>query len=471
MSRLVMKFGGTSVGSVAAITELAAITSAQLRSWDEVAIVVSAMSGVTDMLIHGAQTAATGDSTTYPQIAKCLRDKHFTAMIELVGSDGAAARVAATYRAEIERLIDEFELLCRSVYLLSEASARGLDEIASLGERMCARVVAATLQARGMRSEAIDATEILCTTAHFGNALPLWQLTRERTQARLNPLLAAGIVPVITGYIGATADGVTTTLGRGGSDYSGAIIGAALNASEVMIYTDVDGVMTADPRLVPSARVIAKLSYTEMGELAYFGAKVLHPRTIRPLVEQSIPLRIRNTFNPEHMGTLVLPTAKPSHQPIKAITAIHDLSLILVEGRGMIGVPGIAARTFGAVATVGASVLMISQASSEQSICFVVLNSIAPVVMQAIEDALTQELLRRDVDRIIARNDMAIITAVGAGMRETPGCASRVFGVLGDEQINVIAIAQGSSDCSVSIVIRQDDADATVRALHPLTVE
>jgi bifunctional aspartokinase / homoserine dehydrogenase 1 len=466
MSLLVMKFGGTSVGNATAIAALAEITREQLVVWDRAVVVVSAMSGVTDLLIQGAQTAASGDAASYKAIATRLREKHAAALAELVS---IPADVAAT-RAPIEQLIDEFELLCHSVHVLGEVSPRALDAISGLGERMSARLVAATMRAHGTAAEAVDASEFVITTAHFGSAVPIQPQTRELAQARLAPLLARGVVPVVTGFIGATANGASTTLGRGGSDYSGAIVGAALDADEVAIYTDVDGVMTTDPRLTADARVIPVISYAEMGELAYFGAKVLHPRTIRPVVERQIPLRIRNTFNPTHAGTLVIDQAEPNGRAIKAVTCIKGMSMITVEGRGMIGVPGVAARTFGAVASVGANVLMISQASSEQSICFVVPAASSAAVAQALEDALANELARRDVDRIAGRGSVVIVTAVGAGMRETPGVASQVFGALAEQKINVIAIAQGSSECSISVVIAGADADAAVRAIHALTV-
>ena len=466
MSLLVMKFGGTSVGDATAIAALAEIAREQLVVWDRAVVVVSAMSGVTDLLIQGAQTAAAGDAQSYKTIAMRLREKHATALAELV----AAPEDVATTRAPIERLMDEFELLCHSVHVLGEVSPRALDAIAGLGERMSARLVAAAIRARGTAAEAVDATDFVITTAHFGGAVPLQPQTRDRAQARLGPLLAHGVVPVITGFIGATESGASTTLGRGGSDYSGAIVGAALDADEVAIYTDVDGVMTTDPRLTPDARVIPVISYAEMGELAYFGAKVLHPRTIRPVVERQIPLRIRSTFNPTHAGTRVVDEALPNGRSIKAVTSIKGMSMITVEGRGMIGVPGVAARTFGAVASVGANVLMISQASSEQSICFVVPAASSAAVAHSLEESLGNELARRDVDRIAARNDVVIATAVGAGMRETPGVASQVFGALAEQKINVIAIAQGSSECSISVVIAGADADAAVRAIHALTI-
>ena len=466
MSLLVMKFGGTSVGSATAISALAAITRDHLKEWDHVAVVVSAMSGVTDLLLGGASSAASGDQTTYKRTAATLREKHAAALAELVPDADAAAAT----RAAIEQLIDEFEVLCHSVGVLGEASPRAIDAIASMGERMSVRLVAAALNAQGTPAEAVDATELVVTTPHFGSAVPLQPQTRERTRARLLPLLERGVVPVITGFIGATEHGATTTLGRGGSDYSGAIIGAALDADEVAIYTDVDGVMTTDPRLAPDARVIPTISFAEMGELAYFGAKVLHPRTIRPVVEHGIPLRIRNTFNAAHTGTLVVSEPVANGRPIKAVTTIKSMSMITVEGRGMIGVPGVTARTFGAVASVGANVLMISQASSEQSLCFVIPQNSSAAVVRALEEGLANELARRDVDRIAPRESVVIVTAVGAGMRETPGVASQVFGALAEQKINVIAIAQGSSECSISVVVSSADADAAVRAIHALTI-
>lgn len=464
MSLLVMKFGGTSVGSAAAIKAVAEITASQRADWDRVALVVSAMSGVTDMLIRGATTAAGGDQQTFRELERALREKHAAALAELVPS----AEECTTVGDQVAQLIDEFAVLCHSVAVLGEASPRAQDAISSLGERMSARIVAATLRAHGIPAEALDATEFVVTTPHFGDARPIQDLTRERTRERLLPLLDRGIVPVVTGFIGATTNGATTTLGRGGSDYSGAIVGAALDADEVAIYTDVDGVMTTDPRLATDARVIPVLSYAEMGELAYFGAKVLHPRTIRPAVERGLPLRIRNTFNPSHPGTLVVRDVEANGQAVKAVTAIRNMSIVTVEGRGMIGVPGVAARTFGAVASVGANVLMISQASSEQSICFVVPLATAPEVIHALEHGLAAELARRDIDRIWAREEVAIVTAVGAGMRDTPGVAAQVFGVLAATHINVIAIAQGSSECAISIVVAAPECDASVRAIHGL---
>jgi aspartate kinase len=270
----------------------------------------------------------------------------------------------------------------------------------------------------------------------------------------------------VTGFIGATESGVTTTLGRGGSDFSAAILGACLDADEVWTWTDVDGVMTSDPRIVTDARVVPVLSYNEVGELAYFGAKVLHPRTIRPVIERGIPLWVKNTFNPSFAGTRIVREPEATPGTVKAVTAIQGLSMVTVEGRGMLGVPGIAARTFTSVASQGASVLMISQSSSEQSISFVIPTEAVARVVGAVEGEMSAELARRDVDRVWSLDDVVIVTAVGSGMRGTPGVAARIFGALAVGGINVIAVAQGSSECSISLVVAADAADDAVRQIH-----
>jgi aspartokinase/homoserine dehydrogenase 1 len=462
MSTLVMKFGGTSVGNAEAMAQAARIVLDAAPGWDRCVVIVSAMSGVTDALARGAQTAAAGDGATFRGIVADLKARHADAVGVLLAPGSPQAELLAT----IEELLTGFATLCHSVHVLGELTPRALDAITSLGERLSARMLAAYLRQEGARSAAVDATELVVTDDTFQSAMPLPGPSRVQVAERLGPLLQAGVIPIVTGFVGATADGVTTTLGRGGSDYSAALLGDWLDADEVWIWTDVDGVMTADPRLVPDARVIPVLSYSEVGELAYFGAKVLHPRTIRPVIERGIPLWVKNTFNPALPGTRITGQAEAVAGTVKAVTAIHGLSLVTVEGRGMMGVPGIAARTFGAVASQGASVLMISQASSEQSICFVIPTAATPSVIRAIETEMTLELERRDVDRVWAMDGVVIVTAVGTGMRGTPGIAARLFGALGENGINIIAIAQGASECSVSLVVDAADAAAAVRGIH-----
>lgn len=462
MSLLIMKFGGTSVGNAEALAQAADIVLEQAQRWDQVAAVVSAMSGVTDALTRGALTAAAGDALTYQGIVSELRTRHDATLDALLDANGERTQLLAT----VDQLLGDFLAFCQSVHVLGEVTPRAMDAIVSIGERINARVLAALLRQRGIRSQAVDATELIVTDDTFQNAVPFMEETRTMASSRLSPLLANGLVPVITGFIGATRAGKTTTLGRGGSDFSAAVLGAALDADEVWIWTDVDGVMTANPRMVLEAQVIPLLSYAEVGELAYFGAKVLHPRTIRPVVERGIPLWVKNTFNPACPGTRIARETEQANGAVKSVTVIEGLSTVTVEGRGMIGVPGIAARTFAAVAGQGASVLMISQASSEQSICFVIPASAVSSVVQAIEKEMALELARRDVDRVWSQDNIVIVTAVGAGMRETPGVAARIFGALGQANINVIAIAQGSSECSVSVVVSADNAATAVRQIH-----
>jgi len=453
------------VGSAAAISAVVAIVAERTRA-HEVVVVVSAMSGVTDALLNGAHTAVGGDGHAFIEIAEMLERKHCDAARELIVDENELRAIESTVR----RFLDEFRTLCHSVQVLGELTPRAIDAISSLGERMSAPLVAAAMRQHGLRTDAFDATTLILTDDRFGDAAPLMDQTRERVQTELRPVLERGAVPVVTGNNGATERGATTTLGgRGGSDYSASILGAVLDADAVHIYTDVDGVLTADPRVVPQARVIPTLSYEEIGELAYFGAKVLHPKAIRPVIERDIALVIRNTFNADHPGTAVVRRAQTADGAIKAVTAIRKLSIITVAGRGMLGIPGVAARTFGAVARVSASVLMISQASSEQSICFVITSASSDAVLAELQHELRAEVERRDIDGIIAQEDVVVVTVVGAGMRGTPGVAGQVFGVLGRERINIHAIAQGSSECSISLVVDGSDADAAVARIHDLT--
>ncbi len=391
-----------------------------------------------------------------------LRVQHYRVVDELLERNGERASLLT----KVDDILDEFAAFCHSIHVLGEVTLRAMDAITSLGEQINARILAALLRQRGGKSEAVDATELIITDETFQNAVPLLDQTRAQTATRLGPLLDQGVVPIVTGFIGATEDGVTTTLGRGGSDYSAAILGDCLDADEVWILTDVDGVMTTDPRIVPDAKVIPTLSASEVSELAYFGAKVLHPRTIRPVIERGIPLWVKNTFNPTFPGTRVVSEPESTPGTVKAVTAIKGLSMVTVEGRGMMGVPGIAARTFSAVASQGASVLMISQSSSEQSICFVIPTETVSPVVSAIEKEMALELAREDVDRVWSLDDVVIVTAVGAGLRGTPGVAHRIFGALAQSKINVIAVAQGSSECSISLVVSADDTAEAVQQIH-----
>jgi bifunctional aspartokinase / homoserine dehydrogenase 1 len=462
--RLVIKFGGTSVGSGAALGGAARIAADLRVAGHTVVVVTSAMSGVTDALLGGAAAAVRGERVHLCELTETLRVKHHAAAAELDFPDGERPVVLDP----IEHHLAEFAMLCDALAVLGEASPRALDAVSSLGERMSVHLLAGALRRLGTPAVPVDAAEIVRTDDAFQAAAPDMAETRRLTREMLEPMLAEGIVPVVTGFVGSSPEGVVTTLGRGGSDYSAAILGAAIDADEVWIYTDVDGVMTADPRVVPDVRTLDTLSYREMSELAYFGAKVLHPKTVLPALERGIPIRIRNTFNPDHPGTLVVGRSADPVAVFKGVTAVRHQSLVTIEGRGMLGVPGIAARAFGSVARTGTSVSMISQASSEQSICFLVPQVAATTVVDTLRQEFEHELARRDIESIWNLDEAVIVTVVGAAIKQTPGVAGRVFGALGMAGINVIAIAMGSSECSISLVVEARDAEQAVKCLHTL---
>jgi bifunctional aspartokinase / homoserine dehydrogenase 1 len=457
----VMKFGGTSVGDASCITRVAEIVAKASRAYPLV-VVVSAMSGVTNRLIEAATCSETGDRDRATELLEALREQHFEALKTLIQNSETRNLIALG----IEELLREAQRLCEGTALIHELTVRTLDSVSSLGERLSAPLVAGALSERGVRSEAIEATELIVTDAYHGAAEPLMLPTQVRCEARLRPLLQQGIVPVVTGFIGATAENVLTTLGRGGSDYSATILGGALGADEVIIWTDVNGVLTADPRLVPGARTIPEISYREAAELAHFGAKVLHPKTLRAVTQSGIPVWIRNTFEPEHPGTKITPQGRTSSAGVKALTAIRDVSLIAVGGPGIVGLPDVVGRTFSTTANVRANVLLISQSSSQNDICFIVFSSDAKRTVDALRQQFAQDLMHQKVEHITLDPNIAIVAVVGENMRGTVGMAGRTFSVLGRENINIIAIAQGSSETNISFVVASQDMKKALLAVH-----
>lgn len=457
--RIVMKFGGTSVGSAERIAQAAQLAVRAAADGHEVIVVTSAMSKVTNLLIDAAKHAAAGKWD--PAVRKELEARHRAVAAELVTD---TARRAVVERQLAERL-EGFEKLCFGLSMVRDLTPRLLDAISGIGETLAAPLLSAAIAAAGRPSESIDATQVIVTTDQFGGAEPLMDDTRARAEAVLLPLVAKGGIPVVTGFIGATVDGITTTLGRGGSDYSASILGAAVDAGEVWIWTDVDGVMSANPSEVPDARTLAEISYSEASELAYYGAKVLHYKTILPAFRQRIPVRILNSFNPSHPGTRVSVDGDPAARGVKAVTSIRQVTLVTISGTGMQGIPGIVAKAFEVVAAQQADVLMISQASSENNICFAITQTSAPSVLRALRTALEPELARGHIEDITGQ-PVAIVAAVGDHMRGTPGVASGVFSALSAAHINVIAISQGSSERNISLVVTEDDAPAAVLAIH-----
>ncbi len=457
----VMKFGGTSVGDATRIRRAAEIVAAAAKDGSVVAV-VSAMGGVTNRLIEAAQASAAGNRDTAVQIAETLRKQHQQAVEDLVSHDDRRLLLAA----EIEKIIEQVTGLCYGTALLRELTPRVLDEILSTGERLSARLLSNALCELGLKGVAVEATELIVTDNISGRADPLMSQTREKAAARLLPLIADDSVPVITGFIGATPEGMLTTLGRGGSDYSATILGAALDAAEVIIWTDVDGVLTADPRLVPEARTLREISYNEAAELAYFGAKVLHPKTLRPVSEAGIPVWIRNSFAPEREGTKITATGHPTARGVKAITAISGVSLITVGGRAIVGLPGVAGKTFSAVANAQANVLLISQSSSQNDICFIITSEDEARTVEKLREAFAFDLAHQQIEHITVNPEIAIVAVVGDRMRGTPGISGRTFSALGRKGINIIAIAQGSSEYNVSFVVEASMMREAVQSLH-----
>jgi aspartate kinase len=456
----VVKFGGTSVGDAPRIRKVLDIIRDAARESDLV-VVVSAMSGVTNKLVEAAAHSEAGNHEAVEMIFDELRERHRAVAGALIHSAPVRNRI----HHEVEQVFQEGERLCQGTALLRELTLRARDSICSLGERLSAPLVAAALTECGVKSEAIEATELIVTDSCHGAADPLMDLTRKRCEARLRPLLREAVMPVVTGFIGATVDGMLTTLGRGGSDYSATILGAALNADEVIIWTDVDGLMTADPRLVPGAATIPEISYREAAELAHFGAKVLHPKTISAVTVCGIPLWIRNTFCPELAGTRITPAGPSTDGGVKGLTAISEVALVTVGGPGIVGVPDVLGRTFATTAAVRANVLLISQSSSQNDICLVVASSVAERTVEALRHEFAQDLAHEKVEHITLDQTIAIVTVVGKNMRGS-GTVGRTFTALGRENVNVVAIAQGSSECNISFVVSKDDVKAALETTH-----
>jgi aspartate kinase len=462
-----MKFGGTSVGSVEAVKHVIQITRDSIGRGQRVVHVASALSGATNQLLQAASLAAQGDREGLEVVAAELEARHKDMAAALILDRAVAAEVMD----EVRHLLTAFVNWVSAIHILGEATPRVLDMIACLGERMSIRLLAGALAAAGIQAQPVESAGLIITDNNFQAARPDMEATRAACQQQLLPMIDDGIIPVITGFMSSTPAGTITTLGRGGSDYSAAILGVSLDAEEVWIWTDVDGVMSADPRRVPAAYTIPSLSFKEVAELAYFGARVLHPRTIRPVIEAGIAIRVLNTFNSSHPGTVITTNGQKPVGVIKAVTTIDRQQLITIEGRGMLGVPGVAARAFGAVAETETNVILISQASSEQSISFSISSEATARVVNALERMFAAEIERRDIDRVWSSGLTTIVTVVGAGMRETPGVAGKVLSALGHARVNVIAIAQGSSEAAISMVVQDEDAGKAVRCIHETILE
>jgi len=455
----ILKFGGSSLSTPAAVRRVADIVLAA-RHDGPIVVVVSAFHGITNQLLEAARLAERADAA-YLKLFEEIARRHRTAVAALAGPGRTKARAA------VDAMLDELSSTLQGVHLLRHCPQRALDMTASFGERLSSAIVAAHLHRR-YPSVAVDARDFLVTDDQFTHANVNFKRTNPRARRFFTRLWRAHpdrVIPVATGFIGATDDGQTTTIGRNGSDYSAAILGAALGASAIEIWTDVDGVLSADPRIVPSAFVQPQMTYEEAMELSYFGAKVLHSASIAPAVAKKIPILIKNTFRPDAHGTVISAKADDDGRLAKGITAFGDLSLLTLRGPAMVGVPGVAERLFRALAARRVSVVLISQASSEHTICFGVRSADADRAVAAIEEEFrfeTAEQLMR-VDR---KGGQAIVAVVGDGMKGRPGVAGKVFDSLGRQNINISAIAQGASERNISCVIDAADEGRALNAIH-----
>lgn len=443
------KFGGSSVANAERISRVVDIL---LSRNEEQVIVISAMSGVTDALINLVKLAAAKDAT-WREALVALETKHTDAAKTLLGAK--AEPVLEKFKIEFASLRD----LLHAQSLVGAVSNDLLDLVSGLGEVWSSTLVDATFRARGAASRWLDAREVLVVEKSELGAMVDWPISQRRVPLPFGPRT------VVTGFVARTKEGRITTLGRNGSDYSGAIFAALYGATELHIWSDVDGVLSADPRLVPEAVLIEKLSYSEACELAYFGAKVIHPQTMTPAFERGIPIIARSTFNPTHPGTRIS-SMQDLSTPVKGVTTFTGLAILNIEGAGMIGVPGTAERAFGSLRQAGVSVVMISQGSSEHSICCVIRETDGVAAKKAVEEAFTRELATKQLTNVSIETGIAALAVVGDGMAGTPGVAARLFKALGRARINVRMIAQGSSERNISVAISAAEAKKALRAVH-----
>ena len=463
---IVHKFGGTSVGNAARFGAVADIVSARHIAGAGTpragsVVVVSAMSGVTNQLLVGAWAAAEGRDSECRRIKAELVDRHLKVLEALLTASGERLELEGW----IEDRLYELERLYRSIGVLGELTARGRDHVAAFGEQLSVHILAAALRERGVRSRALLATDLIVTDDAFGAAVPMMDRTREALQAKVKPLVTQGTIPVITGFIAATESGITTTLGRGGSDYTAAIVGAGLDADEVWIWSDVNGILTADPNLVPKARTLRELSYTEASDLAYYGADVLHPKTIRPVIEHEIPLRIMNSFDPADPGTLIVKAPSSERERLPAIISTTGLSLIAIGSADDSWSLPIVARALQSLSEAGIDVLMFSQSFSEHSLNLIVRRQDQQRCLKTLRATFAAEL-ERGAFTLGAKEQVATVSVVGVPGWNGKSVVSHAFSALGAQATRVIAVAQAATEHSVSFCIPEEQTGDTVRFLH-----
>lgn len=456
-----MKFGGTSLASGENIRRIANLIKNYVEQSYTIVVVVSALKGVTDKLVEASEKAKKGKRDYIHKLQQEIAEKHFTVAREAVENNVIQEEVEEVLRATV----DELERVLTGIVYLGELTPKSRDYVLSFGERLSTPIVYGKLKDLGLKTKWYTGKDAgILTDSNFGEANPLINVTKHQIRGRIEPLSKKGYIPVVTGYIAATQDGLTTTLGRGGSDYTATIMAAALDVDEVWIWTDVDGLMTSDPKVVPSAKMMPELSFQEAMEMTIFGAKAMHPKALEPAMEEDIPVRIRNTFNPKNPGTLIVKKQKIKPEDVvKAISLVKDLALVNVSGAGMVGAPGTAAKVFDILGKNNINILMISQSVSEANISLVIQRSLLERAISTLEIALLGRGLIREVT---TEDDICVVAVVGAGMKGTPGVASRVFTAISRKGINVRMIAQGSSELNISFVVKEIDGENAVRAIH-----
>ncbi len=457
--KLVVKFGGTSISSVKNIREVAKYLH-NLSKKNQIIIVCSAVSGVTDDLIQISKFIHKGNKDKAKKLTKKIIQKHIQLAHDLIKKPQTRKKLLEKLNSDSK----ELEHLLHGIILLGEVTPRSMDYLISFGERLSIILVAYALLDLGNKSIPLTGKDIgIVTDSHFGEARPLMDTTRIRVLKTVEPLLAKKIIPVVGGFAGADQHGKFTTFGRGGSDYTATIIASCINSDEIWLMSDVDGLMTADPKIVKNAKVLKEVSYVEAIEMALFGAKQIHPRTFEPLLSKKIPMRIRSTFNTKNLGTNVIATPDiGTKKTVKCVSAIRNNGLIDVRGGSMVGAPGTAAKIFSTLAEVGVNVMMISQSPSESSISIVVKKTDLDNAVSAIE----MNLLGKIIKKLDVTTNVSIIALIGSGMRGTVGVASRVFGAVEKKGVNVVMIAQGSSELNIAFVVKDSGCKSVVQALH-----
>jgi aspartate kinase len=461
VKKIVMKFGGTSVATGENIRRVAKIVADSVKKDYGVVVVVSALAGITNQLIEEAEQAKKKDEKQIQEFTRKLVEKHVATATEAIKNKSIQKEIEQV----IKKTVSELEKVLTGICYVGEITPKSRDYVLSFGERLSAPIVWGALRDIKLPTQCFTGKEAgIVTDENFGEASPLMNVTTHQVKGRLEPLLEKNVVPVVTGYIAATQDGVVTTLGRGGSDYTATILSVALAADEVWIWTDVDGIMTTDPKIVQSARRLPQLSYGEAAEMAIFGAKAMHPSALEPVIETHIPVRIRNVFNPENHGTLIANRQEAkSTEVVKAVAIIKDVAMINIRGAAMVGAPGSYSKIFDVMGKNNINIMMISAAVSEANISLIIRRNLLGRALSTLEIAL---LGRGVVNEITSEDDVCVIAVMGANMKGTLGVASRIFTTVAKKRINIRMIAQGSSELNVSFVVKEKDGVAVVRSIH-----